>query len=583
MSRMDRFTRGVRQSGLMRIFTCALLTGLAFCAFTGSAAAATYVPINGVGSIWAQNAMNQWTSAVAQYGMPVQYAGVGSSAGKAGFYDGLVDYAVTDLSYGGPTDPPPTQPFEYVPVTASGVVFAYHLSYNSQEITDLRLSPATVAGIFTGTITEWNDPAIEADNPGVALPALRITPVVRSDSAAPSEQLTQWLATEEPTAWNAYCAKVGLSTPCGATSFFPSTAEDVSQSLDSGTVGYVAESTSDGAITYTETSYALQANLPMASLLNHGGYYVAPSADAVAVALTDAQLDQTPGDPPQFADLSGAIADTDPRAYPLVEIGYLIVPTSTTAEFTTAKGLTLSTFADYAECQGQQTMAPLGYAPLPINLVEAGFSKIDEIPGAVAANNNIASCNNPTFSTSGVDTLLANAPQPPPCDAYGSLVCGTPYLGVTIETLSTALPPGALVISVPDNATVTLPSPVLDPSAQFFSTSGPIDPMTVTDNRAGDPGWTIVGQITDFTDSAGQLIGAQDVGWTPTSLSLAPGQTVALGPVISPGTGGGLSSVQTLAIGTGLGSASLGATLDLYVPTTTLPGTYSATLTLTAI
>lgn len=92
-----------------------------------------------------------------------------------------------------------------------------------------------------------------------------------------------------------------------------------------------------------------------------------------------------------------------------------------------------------------------------------------------------------------------------------------------------------------------------------------------------------IGYGTGLGDGAGHTIPGQNLGWTPSAIDLAPAQSVTLGPSIAPTAGGGLGLAQTLATGTGLGTAHLGAALDLDVPTTTLPGTYSATLTLTAI
>jgi phosphate transport system substrate-binding protein len=139
--------------------------------------------------------------------------------------------------------------------------------------------------------------------------------------------------------------------------------------------GYVAQSTSAGAITYVESSYARNALLPMAKLLNAAGYYTAPSAGAVAVALTAAQLD-----PSLIVHVDNVYTNPDPRSYPLSAISYLIIPTSTAAPFTTAKGISLGAFAQYALCQGQRDAAALGYSPLAPNLVQAGLNEIPHIP-----------------------------------------------------------------------------------------------------------------------------------------------------------------------------------------------------------
>jgi len=161
------------------------------------------------------------------------------------------------------------------------------------------------------------------------------------------------------------------------------------------------------------------------------------------------------------------------------------------------------------------------------------------------------------------------------------------------ETITTTVAPGSLVISVP-NGQVALPSPVLNANGTLFQTSGALQPITVTDNRAGNPGWTVSGLVAlPFSDGT-TTINAENLGWTPTAATGSPGQTIVLGPNVAPAngvapgvsTGLGLATSQTLATtapGFGLGTAQLGANINLNVPTTTTAGTYTATLTLTAI
>ena len=413
-----------------------------------AAVATQYAPIAGAGSTWAENAVNQWTSDVAQYGMQVSYTGSGSSDGRNQFKadPATVDFAISDIPYGsvdnGTLDVLPTKPFAYMPVVAGGTAFMYHLDIGGHRVTDLRLDDETIAKIFTGTITTWNDPAIAKTNPGLTLPARQIIPVVRTDGSGTTAQLTGWMAAEYPGLWDAFCSAAGrvVAPHCGATSFFPPAPAGsafISQSLDSGVAGYVAQPTSEGAITYTEYSYAIQSGFPVAKMLNAAGYYTLPTASNVAVSLTQAQIDEDSSDPTKYLteNLSQVYGYSDPRTYPLSSYSYMVIPLSTAPPFNTAKGQTLSAFGYYLLCQGQSTMAPLGYSPLPINLVQAGFNQIKKIPGAVVQNIVISSCNNPTFSTSGVNTLVASAPNPAPCDKAGNTQCGDD--GVT------AIPVGA--------------------------------------------------------------------------------------------------------------------------------------------
>jgi hypothetical protein len=112
----------------------------------------------------------------------------------------------------------------------------------------------------------------------------------------------------------------------------------------------------------------------------------------------------------------------DPRTYPMSSYSYMIVPTDTSSPFNTAKGKTLSTFIDYFLCKGQQKAAPLGYSPLPQNLVQAGFQQVQRIPGNVGVPA-LSNCANPTI---GNNNLVAKAPMPSPCDKVGTpLTCTT--------------------------------------------------------------------------------------------------------------------------------------------------------------
>ncbi|WP_370373074.1 substrate-binding domain-containing protein [Catenulispora sp. GP43] len=656
---------------------------LAFCFFAAGvgpapASAAAYVPITGAGSTWVGNAMNQWTSQVAQQGVQVSYAGTGSTDGRIQFRGGSVDFAVSDVPYGlvdkGVVDPLPAQPFAYAPIAGNGLAFMYHLTSGGHEITGLRLDPVTGAKVFTGVITTGNDPEIAGENPGVALPAREIVPVVRSDGAGTSAQLTAWFANQPSLApiWNAYCAASGRATPCGQTSYYPvpssAGAHFVAQSLDTGVADYVAQPSSEGAITYTGYSYALQSGFPVAKLLNAGGAYVLPAAGNVAVALQSARVDAQ-----GLADVSRVYTSGDPRAYPLSNVSYMIVPLSTAAPFTTAKGLTLGTFADYALCPGQQTLAQQGSAPLAPSIVQTSLATIAKVPGA--GDNASPACTDQTAA------LIADTPQPPPCDMAGSTVscttganpvpalaispggaahqgdpvsftatvdpglAGTFTLAVTagpqpatpltfadvdgtgnlvlttlaagsyefvvsftpsggpawttssqpvditiapinhapVETVTTVLPPGALAIAVSGAPTVVLPDTVLNPAGDLFQTTGALTPIVVTDNRAASPGWTATATVTDFSDTAGHSFDGANLGWTPSVIDTSPAQTVTAGPSVAPNANGGLKAGTTLASCSGLGTVHLGAALQLDVPTSTIAGTYTATMTFTVL
>ena len=368
--------------------------------------------------------MDQWRRNVNQYGMRIDYQASGSSDGRNQFRNGTVDFAVSEIPYGlkdgNVVDPLPTRPFAYMPIVAGGTAFMYNLRIGPNRVTQLRLSGETIAKIFTGVITKWDDPAIKTDNPGLTLPPIKVVPVVRSDGSGTTAQFTAWLASQYPAIWNAYCQKVGRGSPCGFTSNFPSSPGFVAQSGSLGVSGYVKQDQSVGAITYVEYSYAKAAGFPAAKVLNKAGFYVLPTAEAVAVGLLGAKINSD-----LTSNLSGVYASADKRAYPLSSYSYMIIPTSLDNGFSNEKGNTLADFANYFLCQGQQQADALGYSPLPINLVQEGFDQIKRIPGAVIENINIAKCSNPTFSPDGTNTLAKTAPQPPACDAKGPTQCDT--------------------------------------------------------------------------------------------------------------------------------------------------------------
>ncbi|MFE4642728.1 phosphate ABC transporter substrate-binding protein PstS [Streptomyces sp. NPDC056730] len=396
--------------------------------------AVTYPKINGAGSTWSSNALDQWRRNVASnFGMTVNFAATGSSNGREQFRNGSVDFGVSEIPYGlkegGVTDAPPKRGYAYMPIVAGGTAFMYNLKISGKRVTNLRLSGDVLARIFTSKITMWNAAEIKADNPGLTLPARRIVPVVRSDGSGTTAQLTTWLSKQHASAWNDYCARAGRATPCGLTSYFPVVpgTSTIAKSGSLGVSGYVKQSQAEGAITYVEYSYAISTGFPVAKMLNASQFYVEPTASSVAVGLLGARINPDKNSTNYLTQiLDGVYGSRDPRAYPLSSYSYMILPTSLAGEqnpMTKEKGLSLGTFANYFLCDGQQIAEELGYSPLPKNLVQAGFEQVRRIPGAPTDKININSCRNPTFSSDGTNTLAKNAPQPKACDKKGATQC----------------------------------------------------------------------------------------------------------------------------------------------------------------
>jgi hypothetical protein len=156
------------------------------------------------------------------------------------------------------------------------------------------------------------------------------------------------------------------------------------------------------------------------------------------------------------------------------------------------------------------------------------------------------------------------------------------------ETVTTTVTQqGGLTMSVQDTSPVVLPTPTLSSDGSSLTSTGAMNPVTVTDTRTLSPGWNVTGQISNFVAVSGTgTMDAADLGWLPKLVDQATGQTVIPGALVAPGSGGGLKTAQqlaTAAAGASNGTAHVGADLTLDAPTTTQLGTYTAILTLTAI
>ncbi len=169
-----------------------MLVGLALNRGRRRRAAASHALIQGSGSSWAANAVNQWVADVASQGMQVVFTANGAAQGRK-------DYAQPDQQTSAISDIPLRRAriprlasrrqcsngraFAYLPIAAGGTALPYHIQVGSTLVRNLRLSGPTIAKIFTLQISNWNDPAITADNNGHALPSLPIIPVVHSEGA----------------------------------------------------------------------------------------------------------------------------------------------------------------------------------------------------------------------------------------------------------------------------------------------------------------------------------------------------------------------------------------------------------------
>ena len=406
-------------------------------------AGASMPQLTSTGSSFAGVAITQWQGQFNEVdGGNVNFAVSSSTIGLNDFCDQTVSFGASDLSYAaGQSDCDPTQVpyhYQYVPDVGGSLAFEYNLTGTTgKQISSLSLNAPTIAGIFTGAISSWNDPAIVALNPNANLPNETITAFYRADPSGENYLLSDYLAQTDPdllaafqqvasdpnpgTGASATWASFPNGTPAGTTQFPNLRGLDAVNGADAASQGPVHV---NGGIAFVESAYAKNVDLPVASVVNEAGNAVQPTAEDAAVALEGATLN-----PDLTENLSGVFDDTVGDAYPLSAYSYLVTQCvqkqakaqnvscdgKGKATMGTAQGAELSQFIAFIACLGQKSMATLGYTPLPPNLVELDFQAAGRLPGGVTPPPPTAeNCPNPTItgalsSISAVGPLVSQA------------------------------------------------------------------------------------------------------------------------------------------------------------------------------
>ena len=315
---------------------------------TGSAAngPALNGTISGAGASSQQAAMQAWIAGFtgANPGATVNYDPAGSGAGRTQFLAGGVAFAGSDAYLKADELTKAQERCKSDVVEVPAYVSPIAVVYNLPGVTDLQLSPATVAGIFDGKITNWNAPEIAADNAGKTLPDQAITAVHRSDDSGTTQNFTDYLKKASGGAWT-YDAK----------GTWPIQGGEAAQGT-SGVIGAVQGGT--GTIGYADES---QAGSLGKALIKVGQQYSGPTAEAAANVLAESKRVEGRGASSFAFDL--ARDTTAAGTYPIVLVSYQLACSkyADQAQADLVKGfLTYTTSAD-----GQQAAAQsAGAAPL---------------------------------------------------------------------------------------------------------------------------------------------------------------------------------------------------------------------------
>jgi phosphate transport system substrate-binding protein len=326
--------------------------------------------IAGAGSSAQQAAQEAW---VAQFsndnsGATISYDPIGSGGGRDQFIaGGKTAFAGSDSAFASDELPKATQRCQSDGggklIQIPDYISAIAIVYNLPGVQNVQLDPDTIAKIFRGEITKWNDPAIAATNQGVSLPDTTITPVHRSDESGTTDNFTDYLSGaagdvwtfEHDSTWPLKSGESGAQT------------SGVVQAVmaGEGTIGYVDESQAG--------------NLGIAKV-KVGNTYVAPSAQGATNDFDQSRKDPALSKGDNVFAYTVQRTPTDPSAYPVLLVSYLMGCTKYSDSSTT--DLVKAYFNYIISDQGQKLAAQqAGSAPIGPNIKKEDQKAIDAIGG----------------------------------------------------------------------------------------------------------------------------------------------------------------------------------------------------------
>ena len=345
-----------KSGNFTRISFVAIVAALAAVVAAGTASAQKKdTIISGAGSTFVSPLVLTWAPAVGPaLGITLQYSAIGSSGGINAITGRTVDFGASDA---------PLSPDQFSAcngcIQIPWALAATSVMYNLPGVKNLlHMDGPTLAKIFMGKITTWDDPAIKKLNPGVNLPGTAITIAHRSDGSGTTWNFTDYLSAVSP-AWKAQIGRgTSVNWPVG-----------VGGRGSSGVSAVVAQTA--GAIGYADVAFALKNHFSTFAMKNASGKYATPGTRGIlAAAQTQVKPDPVTNElsivnpPKKF-----------PLAYPISTYTYVIVPTSS------PKAADLRKFLFWAVTHGQsgKYTAPLRFVPLPkpvLVVAEKAIAKI---------------------------------------------------------------------------------------------------------------------------------------------------------------------------------------------------------------
>jgi phosphate transport system substrate-binding protein len=341
---------------------CILVVVLLLAALPASSVSArqSVVPISGAGSTLINPLVQQFIPALnSAFGYSLTYTPVGSGTGINEISARSVDFGASDAPLD-PTQAAACQGCVEIPWALSATTVAYNIPGVTPQI---RLDGPTIAKIFLGAITNWNDPAIAKLNPKIKFPSLSISPVHRGDSSGDTYVFTDYLSKVSTTWAKQMGVSTAVSWPDGV---------GTSATGNAGIAGAV--SSMPGAIGYMSAAYTVPNHLKVAAIENLAGGFATPGLRGIAAAAAAFPKPTSTTNGVEIHIVQPP-ASAGKIAYPISTYSYIIVPR------VTARAPELRKLIYWVLTVGDKTYGPkLFFVPtLPITILSAAEVALKQV------------------------------------------------------------------------------------------------------------------------------------------------------------------------------------------------------------
>ena len=322
---------------LKRLLTMA--AGLALAATVQAA------DISGAGATFPYPIYSKWADAYKQQtGIGLNYQSIGSGGGIKQIKAKTVTFGASDMPL--KADELQQSGLVQFPMIIGGVVPVVNIK--GVQGGQMVLDGQTVAAIYLGEITKWNDARIAKLNPKLALPATAIAPIYRSDGSGTNFLFSNYLSNSYPKFKDTIGANTSVQWPVG-----------IGAKGNEGVANMTTQT--DGAIGYVEYAYAKQNKMAYADLINSAGKRVTPNAESFQAAAGSADWTHAAG---YYLILTNQPGD---KSWPITGASFILVYSVPPDPAATGAALK---FFDWAYKNGAKMAAELDYVPLPDGLIQ---------------------------------------------------------------------------------------------------------------------------------------------------------------------------------------------------------------------